>query len=71
MIARKLLGLLIAVFGIALGAFFTGITAILITGYWTEPHRAGMESGLRQIIATTIGALIGYGIYRFGRFIAR
>lgn len=38
MTARKLLGFLIAISGIALGAFLTGVTAILVTGYWTGEH---------------------------------
>ncbi len=71
MTARNLLGLLLAILGIAIGALLSGITAILVTGYWTEPQRPGMEDRASLIAAAAIGALIGYGIYRLGRFIAR
>jgi len=68
--ARKIIGLLVAILGIATGAFLSGIAAILFTAYLTEPHSAG-SGGLPQIAAAGIGALIGYGLYRLGRYIAR
>jgi hypothetical protein len=68
--ARRLLGFLIAISGIALGAFLTGVTAILVTGYWTGERP---ETGDRPVLvaAAAIGAVMSYGIYRLGRHIAR
>jgi hypothetical protein len=70
MTARKFLGFLIAISGIALGAFLTGVTAILVTGYWTGEH-PGTGNRPVLIAAAAIGALIGYGLYRLGRRIGR
>jgi hypothetical protein len=70
-IARKLLGLLIAVAGIAAGAFCTALAGLLSAGYWNEALTARVENRASLLVLALIGALAGYGIYRIGRVIAR
>src|SRR5581483_7764956 len=69
--ARKLLGFLIAVLGIAIGAFLSGSTAVILVGYWDAKETGGWDGRMTLLATAAIGALIGYGIYRLGRFIAR
>ncbi len=71
MTARKLLGFLIAVLGIAIGAFLSGSTAVILVGYWDAKETGGWDGRMTLLATAAIGALIGYGIYRLGRFIAR
>jgi hypothetical protein len=70
-IARKLLGLLIAVAGIAAGAFSTALAGLLFAGYWNEALTARVENRASLLVLALIGALASYGIYRIGRVIAR
>jgi hypothetical protein len=67
--ARKLLGLLIALIGAALGAFLTGSATILLVG-GQDANIAGI-SRFNLVLIALMGALLGYGIYRLGRRIAR
>ena len=71
MTLRKLLGFLIATAGIGLGAFLTGVTAILVAGYGRTAETGYIENRTALLITAAIGAVVSYGIYRFGRHIAR
>jgi membrane protein DedA with SNARE-associated domain len=69
--ARKLLGFLVAILGIAIGAFLSGTTAIILAGYWDAKETGGWDGRINLLAAAVLGALLGYGIYRLGRRIAR
>ena len=71
MSARKLLGLLVAIAGIVAGAFFTALAGLLSASYWNRSLIAHVENRTGLLALAFIGALAGYGIYRFGRTIAR
>lgn len=71
MTARKLIGLLIAIIGIVIGAFLTGATAVILAGYWDAKETGGWEGRINLLVTAALGALLGYGIYRLGRRIAR
>ncbi len=69
--ARRLIGLMVAILGIAIGAFLSGTTAIILMGYWNAPETGGASGRINLLVAAALGALLGYGIYRLGRRIAR
>jgi hypothetical protein len=69
--AKKLIGLLIATLGIAIGAFLSGVTAVILVGYWDAKETGGWEGRMNLLVTAAVGALIGYAIYRLGRRIAR
>jgi len=71
MTIRKLIGLLIVLFGILLGAALTSFSAIITLGYWNAHETGGWEGRINLLAMTIFGALLGYGIYRLGRRIAR
>lgn len=71
MTLRKLLGFLIATAGIVLGAFLTGVTAILVAGYGGTAETGYIENRTALLLIAAIGAVVSYGIYRLGRHIAR
>lgn len=69
--ARRLIGLVVAILGIAIGAFLSGTTAIILMGYWNAKETGGWDGRINLLVAAALGALLGYGIYRLGRRIAR
>lgn len=71
MTAKKLIGLFLATIGILIGAFLSGSTAVILAGYWNAKETGGWEGRSVLIVSAALGALIGYGIYRLGRRIAR
>lgn len=71
MTIRKLIGLLVALFGVVLGAALTGFTTIILLGYWNAHETGGWEGRINLLLTAALGALLGYGIYRLGRRIAR
>jgi hypothetical protein len=68
---KRLIGFVIAVFGILLGAFMSGSTAVILAGYWDAKETGGWEGRSILLVSAALGALTGYGIYRLGRRIAR
>lgn len=71
MTVRKFIGLLVAVFGILLGIGLS-IPSIILTGaYWNAKETGGWEGRSVLLLMIVFGFLIGYGIYRLGRRIAR
>jgi hypothetical protein len=67
----KVIGLLMALFGVLLGAALTGFTTIILLGYWNAKEAGGWEGRINLLVTAALGALLGYGIYRLGRRIAR
>jgi hypothetical protein len=68
---RKLIGISIAFCGILLGAMLTGSMLVILLAYWSATETGGTEGRVNLLASAAIGALIGYGIYRLGRRIAR
>ena len=71
MTARKLIGFLVAILGIAIGAFLSGTNAVILMGYWDAKETGGWEGRSVLLVSAALGALTGYAIYRLGRRIAR
>lgn len=71
MTTRKLLGFLIAILGIAIGAFLSGTTAVILAAYWDAKETGRWEGRINLLVTAAFSALLGYGIYRLGRRIAR
>ena len=70
MTVRKIVGLLIALLGIVIGAILSGSMLIILFAYYGAPENPGSEGNIVLGISALFGALIGYGIYRLGRKIA-
>jgi hypothetical protein len=70
MTVRKVIGLLIALLGVVIGALLSGSMLILLFAYYGAPENPGSEGNIVLGISALFGALIGYGIYRLGRKIA-
>ncbi len=70
MTVRKIIGLLIALLGIVIGAILSGSMLTLLFAYYGAPENPGSEGNIVLGISALFGALIGYGIYRLGRKIA-
>jgi energy-converting hydrogenase Eha subunit B len=70
MTIRKVIGLLIALLGIVIGAILSGSMLILLFAYYGAPENPGSEGNIVLGISALFGAAIGYGIYRLGRKIA-
>ena len=67
MIIRKIIGLLVALLGIVIGAALSVGPIVLMLAYWGAPENQGAEGNIVLAIMALIGAAIGYGIYRLGR----
>ncbi len=70
MTVRKIVGLLIALVGVVIGAILSGSMLLLLFAYYGAPENPGSEGNIVLGISALFGALIGYGIYRLGRKIA-
>ena len=70
MIARKIIGLLVALLGILIGAALSAGPIVLMLAYWGAKENQGAEGNIVLGIMALFGAAIGYGIYRLGRKIA-
>lgn len=71
MIARRVIGFVIATIGVLLGASLTVAMVALLAAFWSAEETGGKEGRAVLIVSATIGVLIGYGIYLLGRRIAR
>lgn len=71
MTPRKIIGLLVALLGILLGALLSGVVLIILFAYWGAPENPGAEGNIVLGISAAFGALIGVGIYKLGRWIAK
>jgi hypothetical protein len=71
MTARKIIGFLIATLGILLGIGLSIPGIILAGAYWNAAETGGNEGRAVLVLMIVFGFLIGYGIYRLGRRIAR
>ena len=67
-VVSRVIGWLVAAAGIFFAAGVGGFGAMIMLGYWNYEGAEG-----RSILALTalVSILIGYGIYRLGRRIAR
>jgi hypothetical protein len=70
MIIRKIIGLLVALVGILIGAALSVVSIIFMLAYWGAPENPGYEGTAVWIVAALIGVGIGYGMYKLGRKIA-
>lgn len=70
MTARKIVGILVALIGILIGAILSGTMLLILLAYWGAPENPGSEGNIVLGLSAALGALIGFGIYKLGRKIA-
>jgi energy-converting hydrogenase Eha subunit B len=70
MTARKIIGILVALVGILIGAILSGTMLLILLAYWGAPENPGSEGNIVLGLSAALGALIGFGIYKLGRKIA-
>jgi|GEM_PF-1074817 len=70
MAIRKIIGIVVCLIGILIGAALSGMFIIIMLAYWGAPENPGSEGNIVLGISALLGALIGYGIYKLGRKIA-
>jgi energy-converting hydrogenase Eha subunit B len=70
MTARKIIGLLVCLIGILIGAVLSGMFIVILIAYSGAPENPGSEGNIVLGISALIGALIGFGIFKLGRWIA-
>ena len=71
MTARRLVGFLLAAFGILLGVTLS-IPGIILTGtYWNAQETGGNEGRAVLLGMILLGFGIGFGCYKLGRRIAK
>jgi chromate transport protein ChrA len=70
MTVRKIIGILVALIGILIGALLSGTMLLILLAYWGAPENPGSEGNIVLGLSAALGALIGYGIYKLGRKIA-
>ncbi len=71
MTARKIAGLIICLIGILVGAALSVTMMALFFAYYGAPENPGSEGNVVLGLCAAIGVLIGFGIYKLGRRIAR
>jgi energy-converting hydrogenase Eha subunit B len=70
MTARKIIGLIVCLIGILIGAALSGMSIIIMLAYWGAPENPGSEGNIVLGLMALMGAAIGFGIYKLGRKIA-
>jgi chromate transport protein ChrA len=70
MTARKIVGLLVCLVGVLVGAALSGTMLMLFFAYYGAPENPGSQGNVVLGLGAAIGVLIGFGIYRLGRRIA-
>jgi hypothetical protein len=65
---RRIIGAVIAVFGVILGLSVAAFAAIVMLGYWDYENAEGRAV---LVLMVVLALLVGYGIYKLGRRIAR
>jgi hypothetical protein len=70
MTARKIIGILVCLLGILIGAALSGISIMIMLAYWGAPENPSSEGNIVLGLMALMGAAIGYGIYKLGRKIA-
>ncbi len=70
MTARKIIGLLVCLIGVLVGAALSGTMLMLFFAYYGAPENPGSQGNVVLGFGAAIGVLIGFGIYRLGRRIA-
>lgn len=68
---RKIIGLVVCLIGILVGAILSGVMLIILFAYWGAPENKGSEGNIVLGVSALIGALIGFGIFKLGRRIAK
>jgi energy-converting hydrogenase Eha subunit B len=68
--ARKIIGILVCLLGILIGAVLSGTFIVIMIAYWGAPENPGSEGNIVLGLSAALGALIGYGIFKLGRKIA-
>ncbi len=71
MTVRKIIGILVCLIGILIGAALSVMFIGIMIAYWGAPENQGYEGNIVLGISALFGALIGFGIYKLGRKIAR
>lgn len=70
MTARKIIGLLVCLIGVLVGAALSGTMLMLFFAYYGAPENPDSQGNVVLGLGAAIGVLIGFGIYRLGRRIA-
>lgn len=68
---RKLIGLAVCLIGIVVGAVLSATMMVLFFAYYAAPENPGSKGNIVLGLGAAIGVLIGFGIYKFGRRIAK
>jgi len=67
---RKIIGIIVCLIGILIGAALSGTMLLLLFAYYGAPENPGNEGNIVLGLSAALGALLGYGIYKLGRKIA-
>lgn len=70
MTAREIIGLLVCLVGVLVGAALSGTMLMLFFAYYGAPENPGSQGNVVLGLGAAIGVLIGFGIYKLGRRIA-
>ena len=70
MAIRKIIGIIVCLIGILIGAALSGTMLLLLFAYYGAPENPGNEGNIVLGVSAALGALLGYGIYKLGRKIA-
>ena len=70
MAIRKIIGIIVCLIGILIGAALSGTMLLLLFAYYGAPENPGNEGNIVLGLSAALGALLGYGIYKLGRKIA-
>ncbi|MBX3520069.1 MAG: hypothetical protein KF835_08615 [Xanthobacteraceae bacterium] len=70
MTPRRIIGFLVAIFGILLGLALSIPGIILAGAYWNAQETGGWEGRSILLLMIALGFAIGFGVYKLGRKIA-
>lgn len=70
MTARKIIGLVVCLIGILVGAALSATMMTLFFAYYGAPENQGSQGNIVLGLCAAAGVLIGFGIYKLGRKIA-
>lgn len=70
MTPRRIIGFLVAIFGILLGLALSIPGIILAGAYWDAKETGGWEGRSILLLMIALGFAIGFGVYKLGRKIA-
>lgn len=70
MTARKIIGLVVCLVGILVGAALSATMMALFFAYYGAPENPGSEGNIVLGLGAAIGVLLAFGLYKLGRKIA-